>query len=121
VDSNNKLARFNAPNSNVSQNFQDDDLWGYIANNQEINFGLNTRIQNHIDWILVLNQSIWPQFQKEPSHFYTLLFLKLKGKAFQLNLLCCQLLSLIIIHFHTLMERQRGYGNSFPLLERCMA
>ena len=51
MDSNNKLARFNAPNSNVSQNFQDDDLWGYIANNQEINFGLNTRIQNHIDWI----------------------------------------------------------------------
>ena len=51
MDSNNKLARFNAPNSNVSQNFQDNDLWGYIANNQEINFGLNTRIQNHIDWI----------------------------------------------------------------------
>ena len=51
MDSNNKLARFNAPNSNVSQNFEDDDLWGYIANNQEINFGLNTRIQNHIDWI----------------------------------------------------------------------
>ena len=41
MDSNNKLARFNAPNSNVSHNFQDDDLWGYIANNQEINFGLN--------------------------------------------------------------------------------
>ena len=120
MDSNNKLARFNAPNSNVSQNFQDDDLWGYIANNQEINFGLNTRIQNHIDWI-----SSQPEYlasiSKRAEPFYTLLFLKLKGKAFQLKLLCCQLLSLIIIHFHTLMERQRGYGNSFPLLERCMA
>ena len=51
VDSNNKLARFNSPTSNTSQNFQGKNLWRYIANNQEINVVSNARIQNHIDWI----------------------------------------------------------------------
>jgi len=120
VDSNNKLARFNASNSNVSQNFQDDDLWRYIANNQEINVNSNTRIQNHIDWI-----STQPEYlatiSKRAKPFLYLVVSETERQGVQLNLLCCQLLSLIIIHFHTLMERQRGYGNSFPLLERCMA
>ena len=120
MDSNNKLARFNAPNSNVSQIFKYDDLWGYIANNQEINFGLNTRIQNHIDWI-----STQPEYlasiskRAEPFLYRVVSEIERQGVPIEIALL--PIVESDYYPFSYSMERQRGYGNSFPLLERCMA
>ena len=120
VDSNNKLALFNAPNSNGSQNFQDDDLWGYIANNQEINFGLNTRIQNHIDWISTQPDYL-ASISKRAEPFLYLVVSETERQGVPIELALLPIVESDYYPFHTLMERQRGYGNSFPLLERCMA
>ena len=48
---NNKLAIFE-PDTLDTVNYSDDyDLWGVIADHQEIKVGNNSRIQSHIDWI----------------------------------------------------------------------
>ena len=48
---NNKLAIFE-PDTLDNVNYSDDyDLWGVIADHQEIKVGNNSRIQSHIDWI----------------------------------------------------------------------